>query len=80
MSCGVPCVVTDVGDSANIVGDLGIVVLPSSPEQMATACLKILETPPSPKKIQERINNHFSLDKMVDNYKKFYYVSETLKK
>ena len=80
MSCGVPCVVTDVGDSANIVGDLGIVVLPSSPEQMATACLKILETPPSPKKIQERINNHFSLDKMVGNYKKFYYVSETLKK
>ena len=80
MSCGIPCVVTDVGDSANIVGDLGIVVPPSSPEQMATACLKILAKPPSSKKTQERINTHFSLDKMVDNYKKFYYVSENLKK
>lgn len=73
MSCGVPCVVTDIGDSSNIVGDLGIVVPPSSPEPMATACLKILENPPSSKKIQARINTHFSLNKMVDNYKNFYF-------
>lgn len=37
MACGVPCVVTDVGDSAWIVGDTGIVVPARSPELMMNA-------------------------------------------
>lgn len=35
MACGVPCVVTDVGDSKDIVADSGVVVPPGSPELLA---------------------------------------------
>lgn len=43
MACSVPCVVTDVGDSAFIVGDQGEVVPPANAEALKAAMSKVAD-------------------------------------
>jgi glycosyltransferase involved in cell wall biosynthesis len=71
MACGVPCVVTDVGDSARIVGETGMVVPPGNPVEMAHAwqtMLKILQdqTDPIGRRARARIVGKFGVDIMVE--------------
>lgn len=42
MSCGVPCVATDVGDSRRIVGECGIVVQPRDAGRLADGIVSLL--------------------------------------
>ncbi|MGQ9688305.1 MAG: glycosyltransferase, partial [Desulfobaccales bacterium] len=42
MACGVPCVVIEVGDSAYLVGDTGLVVPPRRPEDLCRALDAVL--------------------------------------
>lgn len=68
MACGLPCVVTDVGDSARIVGDCGAVVPRANPEALANALIAQAKALGSHDAWQtrNRIVENFSLDQMVD--------------
>lgn len=69
MACGTPCVVTDVGDSALIVGDTGVVVPPRDPEALAAGILRALEAPAGPHgspSTREIIERRYSLAALVD--------------
>jgi len=61
MACGVPCVVTDVGDSRFIVGDTGLVVPPKNPQALVDSWLKILEHKNNklPMIVRSRIQDNF---------------------
>ncbi|MGK7887256.1 MAG: glycosyltransferase family 4 protein [Crocosphaera sp.] len=77
MSCGVPCVVTDVGDSAWIVGTTGKVVPPRSPEKLAQAWQEMIELGQDKRNelgslARQRIIENFSLDAIVNQYEQLY--------
>lgn len=66
MACGTPCVVTDVGDSREIVGNAGIVVPPSDPEAMAQGVLKLLAAGDrGSEDCRDRIVRLFPVDRLV---------------
>ena len=64
MACEVPCVVTDVGDAALIVGGTGKVVPPKDPAALAQATLELLAE--SAADYQER--RHAARKRVVDNF------------
>lgn len=70
MACGIPCVVTDVGDSAQIVGDTGIVVSPKNPQALATALQQLINLSPTQRaelglRARGRIEEDFGVQKLV---------------
>lgn len=77
MACGVPCVVTDVGDSAYIVGDTGRVVPPGDMTGLAVALEELLALPRPQKagldeRARARVATHFEINKVVRQYEDFY--------
>ena len=68
MACGVPCVVTDVGASAEIVGKLGVVVQPGDAKMLAGGLENILNMLPDfdSTDLRRRIAENFSVEKMVE--------------
>jgi glycosyltransferase involved in cell wall biosynthesis len=69
MACGVPCVVTDVGDSRHIVSDYGVVVAPGDADALAAGLSRmgqlIIDQPEIRMRARERIQAKFSLDSLV---------------
>ena len=77
MACGVPCVVTDVGDSALIVGETGIVAPPQQPERLAQGILHLLHLAPEEYRqksvlARQRLVQHFDLGKIVSRLESLY--------
>jgi glycosyltransferase involved in cell wall biosynthesis len=80
MSCSTPCLTTNVGDAAFIVGDTGWVVAPQNSRELADSLLKVFEVktsfPLEWSKVRlaarSRISEQFSLEAMVSSYSKIW--------
>jgi len=77
MACGVPCIVTDVGDSANIVGNTGQIVPAGDSKQLVSAISQVTEMDPNSRrelgrKARLRIESLHSIDTMAQNYLRLY--------
>ena len=77
MSCGVPCVATDVGDTGFILGDTGIVVASRNPGQLVDAMetlikLSIDNRRRMGQKTRLRVLQNFSIKKIAGKYEKKY--------
>ena len=77
MSCAVPCVVTDVGDSAYLVGDTGLVVPPGDPQVLVEAWKRLLSGGEKVRRdlgaaARRRIETQFSLERTIFAYQDLY--------
>jgi glycosyltransferase involved in cell wall biosynthesis len=77
MACAVPCVVTEVGDSAYIVGNTGLCVPPQDPGAMAQAINQLVSAGSAHRKqlgiaARSRIQDNFSLPAVVAHYEALY--------
>ena len=77
MATGVPCVVTDVGDSGYVVGETGHIVPPADPDALANAILEMLSTnvktyEDTALRSRDRIASLFSIDSVFASYLELY--------
>jgi len=77
MSCGVPCIVTDVGDSDWIVGETGLIVKPGDIKGFTKAMITFIKMSPEERQelgrlARQRIVEHFTLGMVVKQYEQLY--------
>lgn len=77
MAMGVPCVVTDAGDAAEIVSDTGIVVAPCDPTALARALRDMISKGANERLhlgelARQRINKHYSIDAISSQFDNIY--------
>jgi glycosyltransferase involved in cell wall biosynthesis len=69
MACGIPCVATDVGDTAHLISDTGFTVLPRAPQALADAWRKLLDAGERRRlgtAARERMVANFSTDRLAE--------------
>jgi glycosyltransferase involved in cell wall biosynthesis len=77
MACAVPCVVTDVGDAARIVGNTGIVVPPGDPGALAKGWSEMVAKGHQGRErlgrsALARIEDRFTSAQCIERYQDFY--------
>jgi glycosyltransferase involved in cell wall biosynthesis len=77
MACGIPCVATDVGDAAVLIGATGKVVPPRNPEALAGAWEELIARGPDGRRrlgeaARERVKAHYDLPMIVKQYEQCY--------
>ncbi|MGQ0810057.1 MAG: glycosyltransferase family 4 protein [Nitrospiraceae bacterium] len=77
MACGVPCIVTDVGDAGIIVGSTGLVVPPRNPDALARALLDMIDRDDAARTelggaARTRIQARYSLPRVIEQYQNLY--------
>ena len=77
MACGVPCVVTDVGDAPVVVGDTGMVVPPGDPAALAGSLIRMIDGGRDRRmamglRARERIIDRYEISTVVSRYQGLY--------
>lgn len=77
MACGVPCAVTDVGDSADIVGNTGRVVPAGDMQGLARELLALLQLPSAERaalgqQARQRVQDHYEIGRVARLYEAAY--------
>lgn len=78
LCCEVPCVATDVGDSAKIVGESGLIVPPRDSDALATAILNLLAMPARARQVmgqrgRENMIRNYSIQAITSRYHALYF-------
>lgn len=74
MACGTPCVSTDVGDAADIIGPAGLIVPPGSPEALANAIAELLAERNTlawlsrKEAARHHVSERYAIEKMIQSY------------
>lgn len=77
MAVGLPCVVTDVGDAALLVGDAGVVVPKEDAVALADGIERVLALPPVARaalgqRAKDRIGAEFTIDRARQRFEEIY--------
>jgi glycosyltransferase involved in cell wall biosynthesis len=77
MASGVPCIATDVGDCARMIGETGAIVPPRDSAALAARMLDWINRPAVDRAqagcaARRRIEEHFSLEKITAMYRDLY--------
>jgi len=76
MTCGRPCIATDVGGVAEAIADTGIVVPPRNPRAFAEGCLTLLRDDEERRRLgaaaRERALEFFTVDRAISAFDEIY--------
>ncbi len=76
MACGVPCVTTDVGEAAHVIGTTGRVVPSRDPAALAEGVVELLSPGVDLQRLgreaRARIERNFSLGSVLEEYETLY--------